>query len=257
MKKTACILLWIAAALMIAALVFAVPSGSMLSEYQDRWLDDAWESEGLLRLLIPQANAEEAPASLPIDFTPGMTPNPAAYSEDGYQDDSIAVRLETREEEGVVWRIAWVDIKDPSQLRTGIAGDKVSSKRTSLVSSMAQKYNAVIAISGDYYVNDPQKTSFEYRMGQMIRSKRNRVKDILIIDENLRELRPRHRQRFHLRPRAGQRGQPGRLRHGLRLQSAGQRAAHGHRPDGPAFLCDRARRGPQQGFRGRKPSGAG
>ncbi len=184
MKKTACILLWIAAALMIAALVFAVPSGSMLSEYQDRWLDDAWESEGLLRLLIPQANAEEAPASLPIDFTPGMTPNPAAYSEDGYQDDSIAVRLETREEEGVVWRIAWVDIKDPSQLRTGIAGDKVSSKRTSLVSSMAQKYNAVIAISGDYYVNDPQKTSFEYRMGQMIRSKRNRVKDILIIDEN-------------------------------------------------------------------------
>lgn len=184
MKKTACILLWIAAALMIAALVFAVPSGSMLSEYQDRWLDDAWDSEGFLRLLIPQANAEEAPASLPIDFTPGMTPNPAAYSEDGYQDDSIAVRLETREEEGVVWRIAWVNIKDPSQLRTGIAGDKVSSKRTSLVSSMAQKYNAVIAISGDYYVNDPQKTSFEYRMGQMIRSKRNRVKDILIIDEN-------------------------------------------------------------------------
>ena len=113
-----------------------------------------------------------------------MTPNPAAYSEDGYEDASISVRLETREEEGVVWRIAWVTVKDASQLRTGIAGNKVSSSKTSLVSSMAQKYNAVIAISGDYYINDPAKTSFEYRMGQKIRSKANHKKDLLIIDEN-------------------------------------------------------------------------
>ena len=49
---------------------------------------------------------------------------------------------------------------------------------------MAEKYNAVIAISGDYYANDPAKTSYEYRMGQKIRNKRNRKKDILIIDTN-------------------------------------------------------------------------
>ena len=184
MKKTACILLWIAAALMIAALVFAVPSGSMLSEYQNEWMDYAWDSEGLLRLLVPAASAEEAPAALPIDFTPGMTPNPDAYAEDGYADDSITVKLETVEGDGVVWRIARVDIKDASQLRTGIAGNKVTSSKTMLVSSMAERYNAVIAISGDYYVNDPKKTSFEYRMGQMIRSKANHKKDLLIIDEN-------------------------------------------------------------------------
>ena len=183
MRKTTRILLWILAALMTAALVFTVPSGSMLSDYQDQWIEFAWDSEGLLRLLLPAANAEEA-AKLPIDFTPGLTPNPDAYTEEGYADDSITVQLETIEEEGVVWRIARVEIQDASQLRTGIAGAKVSSSKTSLVSSMAAKYNAVIAISGDYYANDPAKTSFEYRMGQKIRNKTNRVKDILIIDEN-------------------------------------------------------------------------
>lgn len=183
MKKTTRILLWICAAMMIAALVFAVPSGSMLSDYQDMWMEYAWDSEGLLRLLIPSACAEET-AALPIDFTPGMTPNPDGYTADGYTDDSITVKLETIEGEGVVWRVARIDIKDASQLRTGIAGAKVTSSKTSLVSSMAAKYNAVIAISGDYYANDPAKTSFEYRMGQKIRNKSNKVKDILIIDEN-------------------------------------------------------------------------
>lgn len=183
MKKNTRVCLYILAAMMLLALPFLLPSGSMLSDYQDQWMDWSWNSEGLLRLLVPAATAEEA-ASLPIDFTPGMTPNPAAYSEDGYEDASISVRLETREEEGVVWRIAWVTVKDASQLRTGIAGNKVSSSKTSLVSSMAQKYNAVIAISGDYYINDPAKTSFEYRMGQKIRSKANHKKDLLIIDEN-------------------------------------------------------------------------
>ena len=178
MKKSTRILLYALTALMLLALPFLIPSGSMLSDYQDQWMEWTWDLEGLL----PTAYAETA--TLPIDFTPGMTPNPDAYTENGYQDDSITVSLETVEEEGVVWRIARISIADASQLRTGIAGNKVTSSKTSLVSSMAQKYNAVIAISGDYFANDPAKTSFEYRMGQKIRSKSNKKKDILIIDQN-------------------------------------------------------------------------
>lgn len=183
MKKSTQIVLCSLIALMLLALPFLVPSGSMLADYQFEWMDWAWGSEGLIRLLIPSASAEEA-AALPIDFSAGMQPNPAAYSENGYQDDSITVSLETREEEGVVWRIATIQVKDPSQLRTGIAGSKVTSSRVALPSSMAQTYNAVIAISGDYYSNDPAKTTFEYRMGNKIRNKANKKKDILIIDEN-------------------------------------------------------------------------
>lgn len=138
----------------------------------------------MMRFLLPSANAEEVHYELPIDFSPGNTPNPAAFTEDGYADDSICVRLETRKADGVTWRLAFVSIQSPTQLRTGIAGTKVTSSRTKLVSVMAKEYNAVIAISGDYYSNDPAKTSFEYRMGTKIRNKSNKKKDILIIDEN-------------------------------------------------------------------------
>ncbi|MBQ9301480.1 MAG: hypothetical protein IJ214_13325 [Clostridia bacterium] len=58
MRKTTRILLWVLAALMAATLVFTVPSGSMLSDYQDQWIEFAWDSGGLLRLMLPDANAE-------------------------------------------------------------------------------------------------------------------------------------------------------------------------------------------------------
>jgi len=180
MKKTTRICLIALLAIMLLATPLLIPSGAMLGDYMYEWMDYAWS-------LLPVAHAEEADVpsySLPIDFTPGMKPNPANFSEDGYSDDSITVKLETREQDGVVWRIAYVDIKDASQFRTGIAGTKVTSNRTALPSAMAEKYNAVIAISGDYYANDPAKTTYEYRMGQKIRNKRNRKKDILIIDTN-------------------------------------------------------------------------
>lgn len=180
MKKTMRICLIALLVLMLLSVPMLVPSGAMLGDYMYEWMDYSWG-------MLPVAHAEEAAApdySLPIDFTPGQKPNPACYTEEGYSDDSITVRLETRDEDGVMWRIAYVDIKDASQFRTGIAGAKVTSNRTALPSAMAEKYNAVITISGDYYANDPAKTTYEYRMGQKIRNKRNRKKDILIIDTN-------------------------------------------------------------------------
>ena len=179
MKKNTRILLCALLALMILSTAVLIPSGSMLGDYMYEWMDYSWSI-----LPVASAEGEEVSYELPIDFTPGMTPNPALFTEDGYSDDSITVKLETRDEDGVIWRVAHVTIKDASQFRTGIAGAKVTSSRVALPSAMAEKYNAVIAISGDYYANDPAKTSYEYRMGQKIRNKRNRKKDILIIDTN-------------------------------------------------------------------------
>jgi hypothetical protein len=69
-----------------------------------------------------QVETEESPYALPLDFTSGFAPNPACFTEDGYEDDSIRVQMETREQDGTVYRIAWVEIASPSQLRTAIAG---------------------------------------------------------------------------------------------------------------------------------------
>ena len=85
--------------------------------------------------------------------------------------------------DSVICKVAYIAISDPSQLRTVTAG-KPASSRVALISSMAEKNNAVIAINANYLSNDPVKTSFEYRMGQKVRNKLNRTKDLLIIDEN-------------------------------------------------------------------------
>ena len=186
MKLPVRIALSLLCAAMVLAMPFVLSSPNMLGEVKWELLDKMeGEDEGLLSILIPSARAEEETAyELPVDFTPGMEPNPALFTEAGYEDASIRVQMETREEDGVIWRVAWVEIASPSQLRTAIAGKKVTSNSSALVKSMAEKNNAVVALNGDYYSNDPNKTTFEYRMGEKVRSKTNQKKDILIIDEN-------------------------------------------------------------------------
>ena len=175
------------AAIFVLSLPFYLSSGALLDDERNRLLDEMpSEGAGLIDLLIPSAKAEAAAlmlASLPIDFSSGPKPNPAAFSESGYEDASISLTLETQTQEGVVWRIAYVTISDPSQLRTATAG-KPGSTRVALISSMAEKFNAVVAINANYMANDPEKTSFEYRMGEKVRTIYNKVKDLLITDEN-------------------------------------------------------------------------
>jgi exopolysaccharide biosynthesis protein len=141
----------------------------------------------LMFLTIPCISSAEVETvlpvrELPVNLSGGMEPNPAGFTADSYSDDSITVRMETRNEGSVVYRVAWIEVKHASQLRTAAAGSLASSK-VALPSSMAQKNHAIVAINGDYFSNNPAKTSFEYRMTQKIRTKTNRTKDLLIIDE--------------------------------------------------------------------------
>ena len=192
MSKSTRIFCLVLSVFFILSLPFLVPSGAMLDsermslfEQMDDEYDDSWD-EGSLRLidlLMPKASAEAAFEPLPFDTTAGRTPSANGYTSDGYEDESITLTLETIDLDQVMWRVARVRISHPSQLRTGLAGSPGSS-RVALISSMARKYNAVIAINANYMANDPVKTSFEYRMGERVRAKFNRTKDLLIIDEN-------------------------------------------------------------------------
>lgn len=185
MNRTARIVCVLLAAAFVLSLPFYLPSGAMLEDERTRLVDelpdDGWGN--LLNLLVPAAKAEAALSPLPIDLSPGRTGNPDGYTESGYQDESITLRLETRQDEGVIWRVAFVDVTHPSQLRTASAG-RLGSSRVAMISSMAAHNNAILAINANYLSNDPVKTSFEYRMGEKVRTKFNRTKDLLITDEN-------------------------------------------------------------------------
>lgn len=205
MKLPVRILLIILCAAMILILPFAVSSPNLLNDVKTELMNDGTDVIDFGRLLFSSAKAEEAEDensleveeviegelsvspewALPLDFTPGQEPKEEAFGENTYEDDSIRVKLEEQfMEDGTKIFIAHVQIADPSQLRTGVAKpEKPSSTKTKTVKAMAKNFNAVIALSGDNYVDNPKKTTFEYRMTNKIRSSTNKLKDILIIDD--------------------------------------------------------------------------
>jgi exopolysaccharide biosynthesis protein len=206
MKMPVRILLMLLCAALILALPFTVSAPNMLSNVKMELMNEEDDEDEIDfgRLIFPSACAEEAEEVfeeedldkeevsgqqaryvLPLDFSPAPAPNPDLYTEDGYEDETISVRLEHREmEDGTKMHIAYVRIADPSQLRTNVAHpDDLTHAHPRLVTKMTSEANAVIAVGGDNYNQETQKKSFEYRMTQKIRSKTNKYKDILIIDD--------------------------------------------------------------------------
>ena len=200
MKMPVRVFLVLLCAAIIAMIPFAISSPNMLNDIKMELMNDGEDEIDFGRLIFNSAMAEDELEeetldegefashpewALPLDFTPGCEPKAEQYTENGYEDESIRVKTEHQEmDDGTKIHIAYVHIADPSQLRTGVVNpEKLGSSKTASVSALAKKYNAVIAINGDNYVDKPEKTTFEYRMTNKIRSKTNRTKDILVIDD--------------------------------------------------------------------------
>lgn len=203
MKLYARIILWAFCIVMIVMTPFVISSPCLLSETKWDLMDQMDDDESLEldfgRLLFPSAMAEDAEliveevvddgmgfasnTELPLDFSVPPVPKAENYTDTTYEDDSIRVKIEEREEDGVIWHLAFVEIASPTQFRTATAG-KLTSSKVASVSAIARNNNAVVAINGDNFVDKPEKTTFEYRMTQKIRSKTNKTKDMLVIDEN-------------------------------------------------------------------------
>ena len=125
---------------------------------------------------------------LPIDFSVPPMPDPDGFTENGYEDQSIRVRVEEREMKESVVHIAFVEIASPSQLRTATAYG-VKSGRALEVVTIAKKNHVVIAMNGDCFIKDIDKKKFEVRMKQIVDQEKKRyeaskAKDSLVIDTN-------------------------------------------------------------------------
>lgn len=127
------------------------------------------------------AGEADDPYALPLDITVGgFAPNPACVTADGYADESLTVRKEMITYNKVVFHVAWVTVKSPTQLRTAVAG-KPNEKKINLPSRMAKARNAVLAINGEYYTQRTRDVLI-YRQGVMYRNEPDPQKDVLIID---------------------------------------------------------------------------
>ena len=134
---------------------------------------------GLLLVLCP-ALAENK-YDLPISLTPGCKPNPACYTDMGYQDDSLTVRMEKLRLPRTTVDLAWIKIKSPTQLRTAVYGEP-GSIYNSEPGGLVRSYNAVVAVNGDKLTE--RKHGLIYRMGVMLQQTASPEKDTLFIDEN-------------------------------------------------------------------------
>ena len=234
MNQTGRIVLCVLCALLILAAPVLISSPSMLSEVKWALMDGQDGEDGVEldfgRVLFGTARAEEAETEtagdddlieeevtegdselpegaydLPLTFALPPEPKAENFTENGYSDESIIVRIEEREEDGVTWDLAFVQIASPTQIRTATALSSdldeiytngtdaelekalkktLTSSKANSVSAIAKMNRAVVAINGDNFIDKPDKTTFEYRMTYKIRSKTNKTKDMLIIDEN-------------------------------------------------------------------------
>ena len=60
----------------------------------------------LLTLLCVCLGASAEDYALPVDFSGGYTPSEANYTKDAYEDESLSVKMEKRDVDGVRYDIA-------------------------------------------------------------------------------------------------------------------------------------------------------
>ena len=88
----------------------------------------------------------------PADSTNTTTPSTSAViTSDSYQDENIAIQIETVNENGVVYYVADIQLNSIEYLKTAFAQNAFGKNITQTTSSMAQSNNAILAINGDYY----------------------------------------------------------------------------------------------------------
>lgn len=134
----------------------------------------------LLTLGTAAAEVTTDVSPLPWDDSPGYEPNPDAYSETGYHDASLRVEIQTFRRANADFYAAYVTIQHPSQLRTGLA--ETLGSRANKITTMAQKYSAVLAMNGDYYAD--RDSGLTIRQGVTLRERASKLYDVLLIDAN-------------------------------------------------------------------------
>ncbi len=135
--------------------------------------------------LLPSAFAQDAPltaaAPLPLDDSPGYEPDPEGFlpGEGGYRDASISVTIEMKRAYHTDIMVARIQVADPSQIRTTMAG-RYGTTAASFASTMAKRKNAVLALNGDFF--SIHTGGYMVRQGKEYRNNLNGSTDILIID---------------------------------------------------------------------------
>lgn len=131
--------------------------------------------------LADEDNYDLVAQSLPIDFSPGMMPDPNGYiGEWEYSDPTIHVTIKSDRAYDTDYWVADIQIGHASQLRTA-AAESFSSNMSMPGEAIARRMNAVLAINGDYFNYTAQ--GYTLRQGTLFKNVMKVKRDVLLIDE--------------------------------------------------------------------------
>ena len=124
--------------------------------------------------------------SLPWTNAAAPQPDPAAYTADGYRDDSLTVKcwqetIRISDKKSVQVNFADVTVAHPSQLRTAFAGGSYDSPKREFPSVIAAAQHAVVATNADYY--SYRAEGIVLRQNVLYRQKAYGI-DTLLIDDH-------------------------------------------------------------------------
>ena len=101
---------------------------------------------------------------------PGETASPpgdAVLTADAYRDGSLTITLSEHRYQGSTVHLAEITLTDPTRLRSAFARDTFGRNITERVADTAERYDAILAINGDYYGS--QRTGYVLRNGVIYR----------------------------------------------------------------------------------------
>lgn len=136
-----------------------------------------------LGAILAETAGETRFAPLPIDDSPGLVAAESGYlpEDQGYQDDSLSVRIETDRAFDTDIMLAYVKIAHPSQMRTTMAG-RYGTTKVASPAVLARRVNAVLAVNGDFF--NYRNSGYLVRQGVLLRDNPSVRHDLLIFDEN-------------------------------------------------------------------------
>ncbi len=130
----------------------------------------------------PTATPIPTPAALPMDdFSIGAEPIAENFTAEGYEDDSIQVKIGHEQVGTSRYNYAYVKIAHPSQLRVALGGNADKAYYASMY-KIATRSNAIVAINGDFYPH--RRGNLIIRQATMLQDGNGTDLDMLFIDFN-------------------------------------------------------------------------
>lgn len=127
------------------------------------------------------ATPTTAPTTAPVVATAEPTPEPTqAPGTWAYEDDSITVQIERKQQDKFVYFAVDIQLTDPSQFTYAFSNERYGA-RTEALSDIAERHSPLVAINGDYY--SFHDNGIIIRGGEVFRKNKS-TRHLLVVEAN-------------------------------------------------------------------------